>query len=111
MRQGRRRCQPSRGPMRVAPIASTWPTCSTSCAVPSRCSAATNGSRSTTRCGRAWYAKTGLGEPPVVVFVVEDEEKALQFLRAADKAVTGRVGKWGTPEESWPHHGRRRLFV
>lgn len=38
-----------------------------------------------------------LGEPPVAVFVVEDDEKALQFLRAADTVVTGRVGKWGTP--------------
>ena len=51
-----------------------------------------------------------LGEPPVAVFVVEDDEKARQFLRAADEVVTGRVGKWGTPEASWPCYGRRRIF-
>jgi Replication-relaxation len=52
-----------------------------------------------------------LGEPPIVVFVVQDEEKAQQFLRVADGVVTGRLGKWGIPEASWPHYGRRRLFV
>jgi hypothetical protein len=52
-----------------------------------------------------------LGEPPVVVFVVEDDAKARQFLRAADRIVTGRIGKWGTPEAAWPAHGRRRIFV
>jgi hypothetical protein len=52
-----------------------------------------------------------LGEPPVVVFVVEDDEKARQFLRAADRIVTGRIGKWGTAEAAWPAHGRRRIFV
>jgi hypothetical protein len=52
-----------------------------------------------------------LGEPPVVVFVVEDEEKARGFLAAADKLVTGRVGGWGSPEASWSHHGRQRIFV
>jgi hypothetical protein len=52
-----------------------------------------------------------LGEPPIVAFVVEDDEKALQFLRAADPLVTGRIGKWGVPEAGWPHHGRRRIFL
>lgn len=47
----------------------------------------------------------------MVVFVVEDDQKAIQFLRAADRVVTGRIGKWGTPEAGWPHHGRRRLFL
>jgi hypothetical protein len=51
------------------------------------------------------------GEPPVVLFVVEDDEKAVQFLRAADRIVTGRVGKWGVPEAGWPAYGRRRMFV
>lgn len=51
-----------------------------------------------------------LGEPPIAVFVVEDEEKALQFLKAADPVVTGRIGKWGVPESKWSHHGRRRMF-
>ena len=52
-----------------------------------------------------------LGEPPVVVFVVEDDDKASQFLGGADRIVTGRVGKWGTPEASWPAYGRRRMFI
>jgi hypothetical protein len=52
-----------------------------------------------------------LGEPPVVVFVVEDDDKATQFLHAADRIMTGRVGKWGVPEAAWPAYGRRRMFV
>jgi Replication-relaxation len=52
-----------------------------------------------------------LGEPPVVLFVVEDDEKALSFLKAADRNMTGRVGKWGVPEAAWPAYGRRRMFV
>ena len=52
-----------------------------------------------------------LGEPPIVVFVVEDDRKALEFLKAADGALTGRIGKWGVPEGQWPAYGRRRLFV
>jgi hypothetical protein len=52
-----------------------------------------------------------LGEPPVVVFVVGDDDKAVQFLRAADRIMTGRVGKWGVPEAAWPAYGRRRMFV
>jgi Replication-relaxation len=51
-----------------------------------------------------------LGEPPVVVFVVEDDEKARQFVHSADNAVTGRLGKWGTQEPSWAALGRRRIF-
>jgi hypothetical protein len=52
-----------------------------------------------------------LGEPPVVVFVLEDDEKAKQFLKAADRIATGRVGTWDVPEAAWPAYGRRRLFV
>jgi hypothetical protein len=52
-----------------------------------------------------------LGEPPVLIVVVEDDEKAFAFLRAADRIMTGRVGKWGVPEAVWPAHGRRRMFV
>jgi hypothetical protein len=51
-----------------------------------------------------------LGEPPVVVFVVEDDVKARQFMAAADRIVTGRIARFGTPEASWPHYGRRRIF-
>jgi hypothetical protein len=53
---------------------------------------------------------TALGEPPVVVFVVEDGERAVQFLRSADNVITGRLGKWGTPEAGWAALGRRRIF-
>jgi hypothetical protein len=52
-----------------------------------------------------------IGEPPIVLFVVEDDDKATQFLRAADRIMTGRVGKWGVPEAAWPAYGRRRTFV
>jgi hypothetical protein len=52
-----------------------------------------------------------LGEPPIVVFVVEDDHKTAQFLRSADRIMTGRVGKWGVPEAAWPAYGRRRTFV
>ncbi len=52
-----------------------------------------------------------LGEPPVAVFVVEDDEKARQLLEAADTLVTGRIGKYGVAESQWPHYGRRRMFV
>ena len=31
--------------------------------------------------------------------------------QAADRIMTGRVGKWGVPEAAWPHYGRRRIFV
>jgi len=51
-----------------------------------------------------------LGEPPIVVFVLEDDDRAQAFLRAADPVVTGRIGKWGVAEAGWPHYGRRRIF-
>ncbi len=58
----------------------------------------------------AYLSYKALGEPPVVVFVVEDDDKARQFLRSADNVITGRLGKWGTPEASWAALGRRRMF-
>jgi hypothetical protein len=42
--------------------------------------------------------------------VVEDDEKAQHFVRSADNVITGRLGKWGTPEASWAALGRRRVF-
>jgi hypothetical protein len=45
------------------------------------------------------------------VFVVEDDDKARQFLAAADTRVTGRIGTYGVTEGKWPHYGRRRIFV
>jgi Replication-relaxation len=56
------------------------------------------------------YGPRGLGEPPIVAFVVEDDERAQQFVRAADRVITGRLGRWGTSEPSWPAYGRRRTF-
>lgn len=52
-----------------------------------------------------------LGEAPVAIFVVEDDEKARQFLALADRLMTGRIVTWGKDEADWPHYGRKRLFV
>ena len=51
-----------------------------------------------------------LGEPPIVLFVCEDPEKAWQFARTADEVVTGRIAKRGRPEFEWNHLGRKRMF-
>lgn len=50
------------------------------------------------------------GEPPIVVFVVEDEPKAREFVEAADEAVTGAVVIPGTGAEQWEYPGRDRMF-
>jgi Replication-relaxation len=50
------------------------------------------------------------GEPPVVVFVVEDEPKARAFIDAADTAITGAVVTPGTAPEHWEYPGRERTF-
>lgn len=53
-----------------------------------------------------------LAEPPAAVFVCTDEDHVLAFARAADREVTGRLGRPGTAEQSWPYPGRERmLFV
>lgn len=52
-----------------------------------------------------------LGEAPVAVFVVQDDDKARQFLALADRLMTGRIATWGNDEATWPHYGRKRLFV
>ena len=74
-----------------------------------RSSAATTPSSTAGRMALPRYK--ALGEPPVVVFVVEDEDKARKLLKAADRIMTGRIGKWGVPEAAWPAYGRRRMFV
>jgi hypothetical protein len=51
-----------------------------------------------------------LGEPPIVLFVCEDAERAWAFARAADEAVTGRIATRGRPESEWNHLGRKRMF-
>jgi len=52
-----------------------------------------------------------LGEAPVVVFVVEDQNKSGRFLKAAGRIITGRIGTRGVPESAWRAYGRRRLSV
>jgi hypothetical protein len=51
-----------------------------------------------------------LGEPPVVIFVCDDEKTALDFPRAADRKVTGRIVQVGKPEAEWPSPARSRMF-
>jgi protein involved in plasmid replication-relaxation len=64
----------------------------------------------------AWWRRVEryrrLGEAPAAVFVCVDEEHVLTFAHAADQEVTGRLGRPGTSDESWPYPGRERmLFV
>ena len=51
-----------------------------------------------------------LGEPPIVAFVVEDDAKPQQFLRPADKVVTGGLGTRGTPKANYYAYGYRRMW-
>jgi hypothetical protein len=47
---------------------------------------------------------------PVVVFVCRDERSLLGCAKAADEAVTGRIGVMGAPAEQWYYAGRDHLF-
>ena len=60
--------------------------------------------------GRAHDRYKMQGEPPVVVFVVEDEPKARAFIDAADTAITGAIVTPGTAPEHWEYPGRERTF-
>ena len=51
----------------------------------------------------------GHGEPPIVVFVLEDEPTARRFLKRADAEVTGAIARIGTGEETWEYPGRRGM--
>ena len=51
-----------------------------------------------------------LGEPPIVVFVCENERKAREFVERADRQVTGCVSTAGVPAADWPYPGRNRTF-
>ena len=51
-----------------------------------------------------------LGEPPIVVFVCDDERTAFEFARAADREVGGRIAQVGKPEADWPAPARARMF-
>src|SRR3954467_6395669 len=55
------------------------------------------------------YAKA-LKERPIVVFVCEDGDQALDFLKLADTQVTGAIGVKGTEITEWQHPARERMF-
>jgi hypothetical protein len=55
------------------------------------------------------YAEA-LKERPIVVFVCEDGDQALDFLKLADSQVTGAIGVKGTEIADWQHPARERMF-
>ena len=55
------------------------------------------------------YAEA-LKERPIVVFVCEDGDQALDFLKLADSQVTGAIGVKGTELAEWQHPARERMF-
>jgi hypothetical protein len=62
----------------------------------------------------AWSTALARYEPPrrrpAVLFVCEDEEQALAFLRTADTEMTGHLSVLRTPEEQWEYPGRAQMF-
>ncbi|MEX0741500.1 MAG: replication-relaxation family protein, partial [Phycisphaeraceae bacterium] len=60
--------------------------------------------------GRALDRYQLLGEPPIAIFVCEDEHKALEFAAAADSEVTGRIVTGGQDSEEMLYPGRQRMF-
>ena len=55
------------------------------------------------------YAEA-LKERPIVVFVCQDGDQALEFLKLADTQVTGAIGVKGTELPEWQHPARERMF-
>jgi hypothetical protein len=55
------------------------------------------------------YAEA-LKERPIVVFVCEDGDQALDFLKLADRQVAGAIGVKGTELAEWQHPARERMF-
>ena len=49
-------------------------------------------------------------EPPIAVFVVEDEPPLRKFLRRADSEMTGAISRTGTQKETWAYPGRERTY-
>ena len=47
---------------------------------------------------------------PAVVFVCSQPRAALALAQAADEAMTGRIGQFGTGPEHWYHAGRDHVF-
>jgi hypothetical protein len=47
---------------------------------------------------------------PIVVFVCPDQEALASMLDAADRALTTRIAKAGTPDRDWPFPGRRSIL-
>jgi len=52
-----------------------------------------------------------LGTRPVVLFLFRDERSLLGCAKAADEAMTGRVGVMGSPADQWYYAGRDHLFI
>jgi hypothetical protein len=55
------------------------------------------------------YAEA-LKERPIVVFVCDDGDQALEFLKLADTQVMGAIGVKGTELPEWQHPARERMF-
>jgi hypothetical protein len=62
----------------------------------------------------AWWAThrryATLATRPVVVFVCQTWERALQNAALADKLMTGAIGHSGTPAQDWYYAGRDHIF-
>jgi hypothetical protein len=62
----------------------------------------------------AWSMAIPRYEPPrrrpAVLFVCDNEEQAMAFLRAADAEVTGHLSILRTPEEAWEYPARARIL-
>lgn len=50
------------------------------------------------------------GEPPIAVFVVEDEPTMRKFLDRADVEMTGAISRKGDREADWAYPGRERTY-
>jgi hypothetical protein len=62
----------------------------------------------------AWSVPTSryqkVADPPVVVFVCEDQPLARAFVPAADEQVTGRLITLKAPADQWAFPGRERMY-
>jgi len=59
-----------------------------------------------------WWRHSPLGdldEPPVVVFICQDEDHCRQFLTAADRELTGYIGYPTVHRDRYDYAGRRRI--
>jgi len=51
-----------------------------------------------------------LATRPVTIFAFRDHHGALACAQDADRLLTGRIGRMGTPAHQWAYTGRRHLF-